>query len=155
MGHEIRTPMTGVLGMTELLLRTSLDGAQRDYAHAIQTSGQMMLRMVNDSLDLARIEAGKLELESRPCDLHALAQEIAALAQPLARAKGLRWEMRIAADAARYVIGDAVRIKQIVLNLVNNAIKFTPSGDISLELARTHGAVSFTVRDTQMLCSAA
>ena len=148
MGHEIRTPMTGVLGMTELLLRTPLDGAQRDYAQAIQTSGQMMLRLVNDSLDLARIEAGKLELESKPFDLHALAREIAMLAQPLARAKGLRWEMSIGADVPRHVAGDAVRIKQIVLNLVNNAIKFTPSGDITFELARADAAVSFSVRDT-------
>jgi len=148
MGHEIRTPMTGVLGMTELLLRTPLDGAQRDYAQAIQTSGQMMLRLVNDSLDLARIEAGKLELESKSFDLHALAQEIAALAQPLACAKGLSWEMRVAVDAPRYVTGDAVRIKQIVLNLVNNAIKFTPSGDIRVELVRADTAMAFVVRDT-------
>jgi len=149
MGHEIRTPMTGVLGMTELLLRTPLDSAQRSYADAIQTSGQMMLRLINDSLDLARVEAGKLELQTAPFDLHALVREIALLAEPLARGKGLRWTATLAADATRHVVGDSLRVKQIVLNLVNNAIKFTVAGDVALELARTaDGATQFNVSDS-------
>ena len=148
MGHEIRTPMTGVLGMTELLLRTPLDETQRSYAHNIQTSGQMMLRLVNDSLDLARIEAGKLELEARPFDLHALLHDLAVLAQPLARGKGLHWEASIASDAPRHVVGDAVRLKQVVLNLINNAIKFTTDGGIAVELARAPAGVQLTVRDS-------
>ncbi|HEY8010926.1 MAG TPA: two-component regulator propeller domain-containing protein [Rudaea sp.] len=149
MGHEIRTPMTGVLGMTELLLRTPLDARQRGYAEAIASSGNMMLRLVNDSLDLARIEAGKLELEDAPLDLHALVGDIAALAQTLATHKGLAFTRTIAPDASRWVRGDAVRIKQIFLNLVNNAIKFTERGEVGIELARTpNGAVQFSVRDT-------
>ncbi len=149
MGHEIRTPMTGVLGMTELLLRTPLDAKQRGYAEAIQTSGQMMLRMVNDSLDLARIEAGRLELEDAPVDLHALVAEAAALLRPLAEKKGLAFTDAIAPDAPRRVRGDAVRIKQIVLNLANNAIKFTERGGVAIELGRSAGgAVEFRVRDT-------
>ena len=149
MGHEIRTPMTGVLGMTELLLRTPLDGKQRSYAEAIQSSGQMMLRLVNDSLDLARIEAGKLELEDTPLDLHALVEEVAALTKVLAQRKNLDFAYSIAADAPRHVRGDAVRIKQIFLNLSNNAIKFTERGRVHVELARdTHDVVRFCVRDT-------
>ena len=149
MGHEIRTPMTGVLGMTELLLRTPLDSAQRGYADAIQASGQMMLRLINDSLDVARIEAGKLELQSAPFDLRALVHEIGLLAEPLARAKDLNWEMHIASDAPRHVSADALRIKQVVLNLVNNAIKFTTAGEITLELARgVDQAALISVRDT-------
>ena len=149
MGHEIRTPMTGVLGMTELLLRTPLDSAQRGYADAIQTSGQMMLRLINDSLDLARVEAGKLELQSAPFDLYAIVHEIALLAEPLARSKGLIWTATIAHDAPRHVGGDALRVKQVMLNLVNNAIKFTVAGDIALELTRSaDGATLFEVRDT-------
>jgi signal transduction histidine kinase/CheY-like chemotaxis protein/streptogramin lyase len=149
MGHEIRTPMTGVLGMAELLLRTPLDPAQHKYAQAIQASGQMMLRLVNDSLDLARIEAGRLELESRSFDLHAVLREIGDLAAPLARAKQLQWQLMIAPDAPHHVVGDAVRIKQVVLNLANNALKFTASGSVAVALSRTTaGAVEITVRDT-------
>jgi signal transduction histidine kinase/ligand-binding sensor domain-containing protein len=149
MGHEIRTPMTGVLGMAELLLRTPLEAKQRGYAEAIQTSGQMLLRMVNDSLDLACIEAGRLELEDGPVDLHALVAEVAALVRPLADKKGLAFQCPIAADAPRHVRGDAVRIKQIFLNLANNAIKFTERGSVTVALARAaNGATELCVRDT-------
>jgi signal transduction histidine kinase/CheY-like chemotaxis protein/sugar lactone lactonase YvrE len=149
MGHEIRTPMTGVLGMTELLLRTPLDATQRGYAEAIRNSGRVLLRLVNDSLDLARIEAGKLELEDAPFDLHALLREVAALESPLAAAKGLAFDLRLAADAPRHVRGDAVRVQQVVLNLVNNAIKFTERGAVALELARgAGGAAELRVRDS-------
>ncbi|MFT3791313.1 MAG: ATP-binding protein [Rudaea sp.] len=149
MGHEIRTPMTGVLGMAELLLRTPLDGRQRGYAEAILSSGQMMLRMVNDSLDLARIEAGKLELEDTLFDSRALVSEVADLLRPLALTKGLAFTETIASDAPRRVRGDAVRIKQIVLNLASNAIKFTERGSVAIELARAAGGgVELRVRDT-------
>jgi ligand-binding sensor domain-containing protein len=122
MGHEIRTPMTGVLGMTELLLRTSLDEAQRNFAEAIQNSGRVLLRLVNDSLDLARIDAGKFELESEPFDVQALLRDVESLERPIAEAKGLAFALRVAPDALRFVRGDSVRVQQIVLNLVNNAI---------------------------------
>jgi signal transduction histidine kinase/CheY-like chemotaxis protein/streptogramin lyase len=149
MGHEIRTPMTGMLGMTELLLRTPLEAKQRGYAEAIQSSGQMMLRMVNDSLDLARIEAGKLELEDAPFDLHVLVAEVADLVRPLAEKKGLAFDFTIAPDAPRHVRGDAVRIKQVFLNLANNAIKFSERGNVTLALAhRADGAAELSVRDT-------
>ncbi len=149
MGHEIRTPMTGVLGMAELLLRTPLDGKQRGYAEAIESSGRVMLRLINDSLDLARIEAGKLELENAPLDLRALVADIAALARTLAANKGLALACTVAADAPRWVSGDAVRIRQVFVNLVNNAIKFTEAGRIDLALASAEkGAARFSVRDT-------
>ena len=145
MGHEIRTPMTGVLGMTELLLRTPLDPTQQGYARTILDSGRMMLRLVNDSLDLARIEAGKLELEEVAFDVRGLLGEIAAVAAPLARAKGLAWTFDAASDLPETLRGDPVRIKQILLNLVNNAIKFTEHGSIGLW---AQGGIDFAVTDT-------
>lgn len=149
MGHEIRTPMTGVLGMTELLLRTSLDNTQRGYAQAIDTSGKMMLRLVNDSLDLARIEAGKLELQSAPVDLHGLMHELSVVGQTLAQAKHLDWKLRIDPDAPKWIRGDGVRIKQILLNLASNAIKFTQHGEVELTLGRSDvGGTQFCVQDT-------
>jgi CheY-like chemotaxis protein/two-component sensor histidine kinase len=109
----------------------------------------MMLRLVNDSLDLARIEAGKLQLEDAALDLQALTREVAALAQPLAQAKGLSCDLQIDADAPRWVRGDAVRIKQILLNLVNNATKFTEHGSVGVALQRgVDGAAHLSVRDS-------
>lgn len=148
MGHEIRTPMTGVLGMTELLLRTGLDTTQLGYAQAIHDSGRMMLRLVNDSLDLARIEAGKVEFENTPLDLHNVVREVTALVQPLAHEKGLHCEANIQADVPARVRGDRVRIKQILLNLSNNAIKFTERGSVRLDVARAADGVRFNIRDS-------
>ena len=149
MGHEIRTPMTGVLGMSELLLGTALDERQHGYARAIHSSGELMLRVVNDSLDLARIEAGKLSLESAPFDPAALLREVAELQRPLAARKGLELDIDIAADVPARVIGDALRVKQILLNLVNNALKFTDRGAVTLGLGcTTQAALRFRVADS-------
>jgi signal transduction histidine kinase/ligand-binding sensor domain-containing protein len=148
MGHEIRTPMTGVLGMTELLLGTNLSEKQRGYAESIASSGQTMLRLVNDSLDLARIEAGKLELEDAPFDLHALVTEIGVLGATLAPRKGLAFTTTIAPDAPQCVRGDAVRVRQIFQNLVNNALKFTEHGSVDIALVRRGVGIEFRVRDS-------
>jgi signal transduction histidine kinase/ligand-binding sensor domain-containing protein/CheY-like chemotaxis protein len=149
MGHEIRTPMTGVLGMSELLLGTGLDERQRGYANAIHQSGELMLRVVNDSLDLARIEAGKLALESALFDPAALLRDVAALEQPLAERKGLQLVLDIADDIPPAAVGDALRVKQILLNLAGNALKFTESGRVTLGLERgAHGALRFRVADS-------
>lgn len=150
LGHEIRTPMTGVLGMTELLLRTELPARQRDYAEAIRRSGEVLLRLVNDALDLARIEAGRLELEDAPLDLHALLRDVADLQRPLARAKGLEYRVRVDAAAPQWVRGDALRLQQILLNLGNNAIKFTEQGGIELALQADpgDGTLRLSVQDS-------
>jgi signal transduction histidine kinase/CheY-like chemotaxis protein len=149
MAHEIRTPMTGVLGMTELLLQTSLDATQRGYADAIHSSGRILLRLVNDALDLASIEAGKFELDDIALDLHALTREVAALTFPPAQSRGLECTLSIDADAPRGARGDALRIKQVLLNIVNNAIKYTPHGSVRLALLHgQHGTTEFQVSDT-------
>jgi len=149
MGHEIRTPMTGVLGMSELLLKSPLDARQRGHVEAIRRSGDLMLRLVNDALDLARIEAGKLELADEAFDLRAMLQQAAGLLRPLADAKGLVFEVRLDADAPRWVRGDGQRMQQIVLNLAGNAIKFTEVGRVDLHLARrADGQAVISVRDT-------
>jgi signal transduction histidine kinase/ActR/RegA family two-component response regulator len=149
MGHEIRTPMTGVLGMSELLLSTLLDDRQRGYAKAIHQSGELLLRLVNDSLDIARIEAGKFALDDRKLDPTALVREVAALVQPLAERKGLSVVVEIAPNVPASVWGDEHRIKQILLNLMNNAIKFTEQGGIALALSRVGGEqLRFRVDDT-------
>ena len=148
MGHEIRTPMTGVLGMAELLLRTPLDDAQRNFAEAIQNSGRVLLRLVNDSLDLARIDAGKFELENEPFDVQALLRDIESLERPIAEAKGLVFERRVETNAPQFVRGDGIRVQQIVLNLVNNAIKFSERGTVTVALSRAEGGIRFEVKDS-------
>jgi len=149
MGHEVRTPMTGVLGMSELLLSTPLDERQRGYAKAIHQSGELLLRLVNDSLDIARIEAGKFALDDRKLDPAALVREVAALVQPLAERKGLSIAIEIAPNVPASVWGDEHRIKQILLNLANNAIKFTERGGVALALSRVGGEqLRFRVDDT-------
>lgn len=153
MGHEIRTPMTGVLGMTELLLGSPLDPRQRGQAESIQRAGQHLLRLVNDSLDLARIEAGKLTLDDAPFDLRVLLREVDELLRPLAQRKSLAFDTDIADDAPRGLRGDVARVRQILLNLGSNAIKFTEQGSVRIDVQgdAEHGdahGVCFTVDDT-------
>ena len=148
LGHEVRTPMTGVLGMSELLLGTDLDTRQRGYAESISSAGNHLMRLVNDALDLARIEAGKLELDARPFDLHALVREVVALMEPQARKRGLRFGQSLAADTPRWVQGDCVRLRQILLNLLGNAIKFTDQGEVSLRVEPHPDGVRAVVGDT-------
>ncbi|MEI2456299.1 hybrid sensor histidine kinase/response regulator [Lysobacter firmicutimachus] len=149
LGHEVRTPMTGVLGMSELLLDTPLDDRQRSYTESIRRAGEHLLRLVNDALDLARIESGRLELADEPFDLRALVEQAAGLMRPLARQRGLGFEIAIAADAPCGLRGDASRVCQVLLNLLGNAIKFTEVGHVrlSVEALRPHG-VRFEVADT-------
>jgi signal transduction histidine kinase/ActR/RegA family two-component response regulator len=147
-GHEVRTPMTGVLGMSELLLDTPLDPRQRGHVDAIRSAGEHLLRLLNDALDLARIESGRLEIIEEPFDLRALLADLAALCGPLAERRGLRFELDLGPDLPTGVLGDASRLKQVLLNLLNNAIKFTEQGHVSLHVRRDGDRVRFVVQDT-------
>lgn len=147
MAHEIRTPLTGVLGMTELLLNTRLDERQHQYADAIRRSGSLLLRQVNDALDVARIEAGRLELKLAAFDPAALLREVAAADAGLAAQKQLTIDVEVAADVPRAVRGDALRVQQILLNLVHNALKFTTHGGIALNLSRDGDGIAYRVAD--------
>ncbi|KAF1016090.1 MAG: Aerobic respiration control sensor protein ArcB [Stenotrophomonas maltophilia] len=150
LGYEIRTPMTGVMGMSELLLASPLDAQQRGYTQSIRHAGQHLLHLVNDALDLARIESRRLELQSRPFALVGLLQDLAALMGPLAAAKGLRFTLDDQLPPGLQAMGDAMRVRQILLNLLSNAVKFTSRGSITLH-ARVLDAergLHFDVRDT-------
>ncbi|WP_230812418.1 ATP-binding protein [Xanthomonas cerealis] len=135
LGHEVRTPMTGVLGMSELLLATPLDPRQRGYTESIRRAGTHLLHLVNDALDLARIEAGRLQLDLQPFALQGLIADVVNLMAPLAQARGLRFECHDTLPGTVTVNGDAVRVRQILLNLVGNAIKFTASGSVTLHVS--------------------
>ena len=149
LGHEVRTPMTGVLGMSELLRGSRLDDRQRSQVDAIHRAGQHLLRLVDDALDLARIEAGKLELANAGFALRPLLDEVAGLMAPVAERKGLAFVDAMATDAPSALHGDRTRIQQILLNLLGNAIKFTEVGQVSLETAALEPqGVRFTVADT-------
>ncbi len=149
LGHEVRTPMTGVLGMSELLLGTRLDEQQQRYAESIRDAGQHLLRLVNDALDLARIEAGRLELDPKPFDLRALLLECIQLMAPMASQRGLSFNERIDPDVPPSVLGDVVRVRQILLNLLGNAIKFTDHGFVELCVEAPQGdIVRFVVGDS-------
>lgn len=149
LGHEIRTPMTGVLGMAELLQGGELAPEQRRRVDALEAAGRHLLRLVNDALDLARIEAGKLRLEPAPFDLRALLDEVAGLLRPLAVARGLGFRLQVEADAPQGVLGDATRVRQILLNLGHNAIKFCDQGGVRLSAgAAPGGGVRLEVQDS-------
>ena len=149
LGHEIRTPMTGVLGMSELLLGTELDARQRGYAQAIARSGGLLQKLVNDALDLARIEAGRMQLEIAAYDPLLLVFELAEAERPLAAAKGLDFLVDMQPDVLPHrVLGDVLRVKQILFNLLGNALKFTVHGEVRLGLHVADGCLCFTVADT-------
>ncbi|OOG47843.1 hybrid sensor histidine kinase/response regulator [Rhodanobacter sp. C01] len=148
LSHEIRTPMTGVMGMAELLQSTPLSPQQLEYTDTMQRSGSMLLKLLNDALDLARIEAGKLELEPAPFDPRQLLEDVAQLEQGIAHAKGIRFVLQVDDDLPGRVIGDAVRIKQVLLNLASNALKFTERGSVTLHAQRVADGLLFSVIDT-------
>ena len=134
MSHEIRTPMNGVIGMTSLLAETSLTAEQHSYVETAQRSAEHLLSVINDILDFSKIEAGKLGLDPIPFDLHVAAAEVADLLAPRAREKNIEIVVRIAPDAPRRLVGDVGRVRQVLVNLAGNAVKFTERGHVLIDV---------------------
>jgi signal transduction histidine kinase/ActR/RegA family two-component response regulator len=148
MSHEIRTPLNGVLGLAQLGARgLAPDDATRTFAQIVE-SGQHLLAVVNDVLDMSRIDAGKLAIERRPFELAALVDRVSRMIEPAARAGGLRWRVTVAPGGSPWIEGDEIRITQVLTNLLANAVKFTRHGEVGLSVRPAADGVIFEVVDT-------
>jgi PAS domain S-box-containing protein len=149
MSHEMRTPMNAILGMADLLAESPLDVKQRDYVRIFQKAGGNLLRLINDILDLSKVESGHFELESMAFDLHALLEKTIEIMTPQARERRLDLSLEISPDVALGLVGDANRLRQVLLNLLGNALKFTHRGSVTLSVERGDpGWLRFSVADT-------
>ena len=148
MSHEIRTPLNGVLGMAQIMAADELSERQRERLGVVTESGQALLTILSDLLDLAKIEAGRVELESAVFDLDALIERSQAIFRPIAESKGLNLTGTIEPEAAGRYRGDATRLSQILANLLSNAVKFTDEGEVAVSASRDGGDLVIRVRDT-------
>lgn len=147
--HEVRTPLNGVLGMADLLLETDVTPEQRTYAKSIKTSGEALLALIEEILDFSKIEAGRLDLQARPFALADLVVDVVELLAPRAQNKGIEIAAEIADDVPLRVAGDAARLRQVLLNLAGNAVKFTENGGVLVVVERgKHDQIRFVVEDS-------
>jgi signal transduction histidine kinase/CheY-like chemotaxis protein len=149
MSHEIRTPLSGVIGLTELALDTGLDQVQRGYLTQARESAEHLLQILNGVLDLSKIEAGRLSLEEVPIDVEALVHQVIGAVAPIAQERGLHLHVSVDVGGQSWRLGDPLRLRQVLLNLLNNALKFTERGQVSLTVAPVdRDRLNFEVRDT-------
>ncbi len=148
MSHELRTPMNGVLGLAHALRGTELSPRQAEYLEMIEQSGHGLMTILNDILDLSKIEAGRLELEVAPFDVRKLAAQIRLVWSETARLKGLDLALDVDPATPTWLSGDAARVRQILMNLVSNALKFTEAGRVTVRIAPAEGGVALSVSDT-------
>ena len=149
MSHEIRTPLNGVLGMAQLLKMTGLDEKQAGFVETLQSSGRALLDLIEDVLDISKIESGMVEIASAPFDLHDMVADALRVVEPMAREKGLAVSCQVAPDVPAVVEGDKTRLRQVLINIAGNAVKFTEAGavDVRVETA-ANGRIFFEVEDT-------